>query len=508
MANRLQLKRGTGAPGSIFYEGEPVLDLTDKSLYVGDSDANGTGAGTSIANAETFLASLQILNRATSASAGAVDLYEDSDNGTNKVRIIAPAALSGDLTLILPGVDGSASQVLATDGSGNLSFIDAVASLTVGADSGTDDSVSLLSDVLTFTGGEGIDTTVTNNIITIAGEDASDTNKGIASFSDTTDFSVSSGDVSLADTVVKTVTTDSGALTPSTHGFSVLGGEGMDVTHTGTTITVAGEDATDANKGIASFDSGDFGVTSGAVTLVDTVVKTVTTDSGALTPSSHGLSILGGEGMDVTHTGTTVTVAGEDATDANKGIASFDSGDFSVSSGNVTLADSASGAVLAINGTANEVNVSRSNGTVTVGLPDDVTVAGTLTVTGNLQVVGTAVTFSTETVKVEDRLLELGLVDGAAPSSATTWDTGVAFNYHATTAKKSALIWLNNQFMVAASEISESADTGTADPQISVTAYAPLASDSLYIGGITAGDEVINSNKEAVNLIFDGGTYS
>lgn len=438
MANRLQLKRGTGAPGSIFYEGEPVLDLTDKSLYVGDTGATGTGAGTSIANAETFLATLQILNRATSASAGAVDLYEDSDNGTNKVRIIAPAALSGDLTLTLPGADGSASQVLATDGSGTLSFIDAVASLTVGADTGTDDSVSLLTDVLTFTGGEGIDTTVTDNTITIAGEDASDSNKGVASFSDTTDFSVSSGDVSLA----------------------------------------------------------------------DTVVKTVTTDSGALTPSSHGLSILGGEGMDVTHTGTTVTVAGEDATDANKGIASFDSGDFSVSSGNVTLADSANGAVLAINGTANEVNVSRSNGTVTVGLPDDVTVAGTLTVTGDLQVVGTAVTFSTETVKVEDRLLELGLVNGAAPASATTWDTGVAFNYHATTAKKSALIWLNNQFMVAASEISESADTGTADPQISVTAYAPLASNGLYIGGITAGDEVINSSKEAVNLIFDGGTYS
>jgi len=67
---------------------------------------------------------------------------------------------------------------------------------------------------------------------------------------------------------------------------------------------------------------------------------------------------------------------------------------------------------------------------------------------------------------------------------------------------------LNNQFMVAASEISESSDTGTADPQISITSFAPLASNGLYIGGITAGDEVINSSKEAVNLIFDGGTYS
>ena len=438
MANRLQLKRGTGAPGSIFYEGEPVLDLNDSSLYVGNSGGTGTGAGTSIANAETYLASLQILSRATTAGPGAVNLYEDADNGTNKVRLIAPATMASDLDLTLPATDGSASQVLATDGSGNLSFIDAVASLSVGADSGTNDSVSLLTDTLTFTGGEGIDTTVTDNTITIAGEDATDANKGIASFSDTTDFSVSSGDVSLA----------------------------------------------------------------------DTVVKTVTTDSGALTPSSHGLSILGGEGMDVTHSGTTVTVAGEDATDANKGIASFDSGDFSVSSGNVTLADSANGAVLAISGTTNEVEVSRSNGTVTVGLPDDVTITNNLTVSGNLQVVGTAVTFSAETTKIEDRLIELGLVNGAEPTSATSWDTGIAFNYHATTAKKSALVWLNNQFMVAASEISESSDTGTADPQISITTFAPLASNGLYIGGITAGDEVINSSKEAVNLIFDGGTYS
>ena len=438
MANRLQLKRGTGAPGNIFYEGEPIVDLTASALYVGNSGGTGTGAGTSIANVESYLASLQILSRATTDGPGALNLYEDADNGTNRVRLIAPTTMTSDLDLTLPAVDGSASQVLATDGSGNLSFIDAVASLSVGADSGNNDSVSLLSDVLSFTGGEGIDTTVTDNTITIAGEDASDSNKGVASFSDTTDFSVSSGDVSLA----------------------------------------------------------------------DTVVKTVTTDSGALTPSSHGLSILGGEGMNVTHSGTTVTVAGEDASDSNKGVASFDSGDFEVSSGNVALADSANGAVLAISGTTNEVEVSRSNGTVTVGLPDDVTITNNLTVSGNLQVVGTAVTFSAETTRIEDRLIELGLVNGAEPTAATSWDTGIAFNYHATTAKKSALVWLNNQFMVAASEISESSDTGTADPQISVSAFAPLASNGLYIGGITAGDEVINSSKEAVNLIFDGGTYS
>ena len=304
-------------------------------------------------------------------------------------------------------------------------------------------SVNLTNSTLDFAAGEGIDITISSNQVTIAGEDASDSNKGIASF-DNGDFSVSSGAVTLVDTVVKTITSDSGPLTPSSHSLSILGGEGMDVTHIGTTITVAGEDASDSNKGIASFDASDFGVSSGAVSLADSVVKTITSDSGALTPSAHGLSILGGEGMDVTHSGTTITVAGEDASDSNKGIASFDSGDFSVSSGAVTLADSASGAVIAIAGTANEVDVSRSNGTVTVGLPSDVTIANDLTVNGDLIVNGTTTTVNSTTVQIDD--LNLQLADGSALIAAV--DGGgitVAYNggsltwqyNHASTAWKS-----------------------------------------------------------------------
>ena len=151
-------------------------------------------------------------------------------------------------------------------------------------------------------------------------------------------------------------------------GGSITAGEGIDVTYddaAGTT-TIAGEDATTSNKGIASFDSGDFGVTSGAVTLDDTVVKTVTTDSGALTPSSHGLSVLGGEGMDVTHSGTTITVAGEDATTSNKGIASFDTNHFTVTSGAVTVK---AGSV---------ANADLENGSVTIG-SDAVNLGDTIT---------------------------------------------------------------------------------------------------------------------------------
>ena len=67
--------------------------------------------------------------------------------------------------------------------------------LDVTTDSGTID-IDLDSETLTIAGGEGIDTSATGTTVTIAGEDASTSNKGVASFSDTF-FSVSSGAVSL-----------------------------------------------------------------------------------------------------------------------------------------------------------------------------------------------------------------------------------------------------------------------------------------------------------------------
>jgi hypothetical protein len=66
----------------------------------------------------------------------------------------------------------------------------------IATDSGTI-AIDLDSETLTVSGGEGIDTSATLNAITITGENATTTNKGIASF-DANDFTVSSGAVSLA----------------------------------------------------------------------------------------------------------------------------------------------------------------------------------------------------------------------------------------------------------------------------------------------------------------------
>ena len=73
--------------------------------------------------------------------------------------------------------------------------------------------------------------------------------------------------------------------------------------------------------------------------------------------------------------------------------------------------------VTSLLGTANEVNVSGSAGSITIGLPDDVTIAGNLDVTGNLTISGSVTTLNTETLLVEDNQITLNSNVTGAPSA-------------------------------------------------------------------------------------------
>lgn len=582
MANRLQLKRGTTAPGTIFYEGEPIYNKTGKVLYVGDDGGTGTGAGSSIASADAYASVLEMLYKTSSTDSGSIRLYEDTDNGTNYVAIAASTLIGSNFTLRLPNNAGTDGYVLKTDGTGNLDWVAQTSGFSGFTISDSSNTSSITDgNTITFSGGTGITATVTQDGDALAYTLDTELQalSSVTSAADALPYFTGSGTASVTtlSSFGRTLIDDADAATArTTLGVDAAGTDNStDVTLVTTTadyLSITGQAITLNQIDLTTDVTGDLPIAEGGTAastaadartnlglaigtdvqahgdiLDDLSGLTQATDKlpyfdSATTAATTDLSSFGRSLIDdadaaaarttlgvdaagtdnstdvtlVTTTADYLSIAGQAITLGQIDLATDVTGSLpngNLANSTITVSDgsnstaTALGGTITFNGTDNEVTVSESSGTITVGLPDDVTIGGSLTVTQNLNVLGTAVTFSVETTRVEDRVLELGLVDGAAPTATTTWDSGVAFNYFQTSAKKSGVVWLNNQFMAMLSELSESADTGNADPQITATAYAPVAAGGLYIGGIASGNEVINSSQAAVNLIFDGGSY-
>lgn len=98
---------------------------TANQVTVSNGDGVSDNPTLSLPSAVAITGSLSIGGNATAS--GYIELLEDSDNGTNKVTIIAPAALAADYTLTLPDDDGTSGQYLQTNGSGTLSWVTATA---------------------------------------------------------------------------------------------------------------------------------------------------------------------------------------------------------------------------------------------------------------------------------------------------------------------------------------------------------------------------------------------
>lgn len=72
----------------------------------------------------------------------------------------------------------------------------------------------------------------------------------------------------------------------------------------------------------------------------------------------------------------------------------------------LTGSDTSSDSVT-ISGTTNEIEINESGDTITIGLPNDVTITNNLIVGGNLTVSGTVTTVNTETILLADNILTL-----------------------------------------------------------------------------------------------------
>ena len=232
------------------------------------------------------------------------------------------------------------------------------------------------NDTLTFAAGSNvtITTNASTDTITIAStntqlsdEQVQDIVGGMVSGNTETGITVTYDDAGNSlDFVVSDVTFagDSGSagVAPG-ETLTIAGGEGIDTSVSGTTVTVSGEDASTSNKGIASFDSADFSVSSGAVSVKtggisnDQLAGSIANSKLSNSTVTIGDSVIALGGTDTTLTGLT---------------------DIDLTAGAKTIFDGVG---------ANNLTIGAA--VTTVVIPGDLQVTGTVT-TNNVETVSTS----------------------------------------------------------------------------------------------------------------------
>ena len=491
----IQFRRGAFTNLPDLLAGEPGFTTDKYDFYIGTQDA---GASTN-----QFFGSGRYWDREDATNSAKLRLVDK--DGSNYIAIGASDALAGIATYYLPNSNnGSGGDFLKlTSQSGGLYYLEWAAvpsgSFSIQGDTGTDTFTT--GETLTFTGGEGIDTAVTNNTVTISAELASTSNAGVASFT-STDFSVSgTGEVSLLDEAIQDIV--GGMVTGNTETLITVTYQDADGTidfevnndlslysnatsafitaSSSNTLTNKTFDANGTGNSISNLEVADFAA-SGITTSGDTIA---TNDSDTQLPTSA--AVIDYVGTQIGNIDLTITTAeGTNGTGGGGGSVS--------TSQTLTFA-----------GTTNEVNVTVAGQTVTYGLPNDVTIGNNLTVTGDLFVNGNTTQVNTTSLTVEDTLVELGIVDGSAPSSDVNRDLGILFNWYDTQLRKAAVFWDDSVTRVAiAQDVTESSSV------LTVATYAPVEIGSLWINDAAGQSQVIRhdgSQRVLENIVIDGGSF-
>ena len=275
-------------------------------------------------------------------------------------------------------------------------------------------------------------------------------------------------------------------------------------------VVIAGSSGALEDSANLTFNGSTLAVT-GDVTVSDSI--TVTKDAVVSAGLTVTGAIDGNGGANISGAETVLSSATvSDLTD-NRVVIAGTSGALE-DSGNLTF----NGTTLAVTGAATVDNLSLDGNTVTTssgGLTLDsasgtTTVADDLTVNGTFTVLGSQSIINTETLKVEDSLIEVGLVNSGgslvAPSSDANIDVGVVMHYYSGSAKTASIFWDDSAGrIVVADEVTE---TNSVMGSIS---YATLEIGALTVSDCQGNSQAViscsGSTRSLENITVDGGSF-
>tara|TARA_R100000951_G_scaffold111829_1_gene111318 strand:+ start:496 stop:1929 length:1434 start_codon:yes stop_codon:yes gene_type:complete len=405
VASTIQIKRGSGAPGSLA-DGELAVDTGNKILYVGNS-ASGV----------------------VEISRNTIDGVDISD-GSNTVAINA-ASGTETYTLTLPGNDGDASQVLTTNGSGVLSWTTPSGTLSASG-SPADGQVSVWTSGTALEGDAALTFTTTSDTLNIgASNDGTLTIGGVTIINNAGSGAVALSGIDSIDatteaTIEAAIDTLSNLTSIGTLATGVWQATDIAVAHGGTGASSAGDARTNLGlvigTNVQAYDA-DLAAIAGLTSAANKIPYFTGSGAAAVADfTAFGRSIV-----DDADAGAVRTTIGVDAagTDNSTNVTLAGSLDYltisgqEITRGAIVLTTDVSGTLPVGNGgtgatTLGDNRVLTGAGTSAISAEANMTfdgstlaVTGDVNITGDLSVAGNTTITDTTTISVEDSMLKL-----------------------------------------------------------------------------------------------------